>query len=388
MERLEYEVEFITPAFIGGADQQAELRPASFVGLLRWWWRVVLASFLSDIESIHEWDGKLFGTQERAGSVFLKLKLTEKKEGITENWDTSTRTQDEGKEYMLGMGGRKRNYIKPGTTFGLELIVPDAYKEVVDALVKLSVSFGGIGYRARKGFGSMKLTNSDVGYDVLKVSYWQDILRKLDLKETKPNSDLPNLENLILLKYDYQESEDWNWQQALNKLGEIYRNVRRAGRDKTPEYESCIYYFLRSRKVNFRKVKLENLPFGLPIMFQSKTLRVKKKRGKGNEHAKAQLSWKPLYEERSDKERSTTKRRASSILFNVKKEGIYALAFKCKFLPEDSKLRIQAKGGYWDLKGQDKPKPININFNRNIYVNTFDQVIQKLKDEGFKEVNL
>jgi CRISPR/Cas system CMR-associated protein Cmr1 (group 7 of RAMP superfamily) len=41
VKRLTFDLEFITPAFIGGANQQAELRPASFVGLLRWWWRAL-----------------------------------------------------------------------------------------------------------------------------------------------------------------------------------------------------------------------------------------------------------------------------------------------------------------------------------------------------------
>lgn len=394
MEKITYEIEFITPAFIGGANQQAELRPASFVGLLRWWWRVVLASFINDANSIYEWDGKLFGTQDRAGSVFLRLKCERTSKEITEEWNASKGTQYEGKGYMLGMGGRKRSYIKPGTTFKLELIVPNAYKEAVDALVKLSITFGGIGYRGRKGFGSMRITNCDVGHEVLEVSFWRELIKKLGLKETEPNFDLPNLRNLILLKYKYRENRNWDWQKALNELGEIYRRVRLEGKDKTPEYESCIYYFLRKKRINFEKVNFANLPFGLPIMFQSKTLRVEYKDTQRKDsptkykHAQAQLTWIPLHKEKPNEDKSDTKRRASSILFNVKKDGIYALAFKCKFLPEGSKLHIHAKGDYWKLKGEPKPKPININFDEKAYENMFEQVIQRLKKAGFEEVKI
>ena len=378
MEKLEYEIEFITPAFIGGADQRAELRPASFIGLLRWWWRVVLASFLAEAEDIYEWDSKLFGNQKKAGRVFLKLKNTAK----NEETDRLSKPL-----YMLGIGGRNRRYIKPGATFKLQLIVPDNYKEIVDSLIQLAITFGGIGYRGRKGFGSMRLTNIDVGYEVLKISYWQNLIEKLNLKETKPNFNLPNLRNLALLKYS-PRNEDWSWQQAINTLGEIYKRIRRPRGRKTPEYYSCIYYFLRSEEIDSGKVNFANLPFGLPIMFQSRSLYTGHKRRGKEEHAKAQLNWKPIHEESSDKEKPTEKRRASSILFNIKEDGIYALAFRCKFLPENSELQIQAKGDYWKLKGQKKPPPININFSESVYTNVFDQVIQRLKSEGFEEVKL
>ncbi len=378
MERLEYDIEFITPAFIGGADQKAELRPTSFIGLLRWWWRVILASFLNNPEEIYKWEGILFGTQDKAGSIFLRIKSSKDGNVITERLNTYP--------YLLGLGGRNRNFIKPGTVFKLELIVTDTYKEVVNDLVQLAINFGGIGYRGRKGFGSMKLIDSKVNCNILDVKHWSKHIRKLGLKETTHASEIPNLRNLILLKYDYKVGKDWK--QAVNKLGEIYRKIRRAGGDKTPEYNSCIYYFLRGISLNIKDVKLANLPFGLPVMFQSRSLYIpynSKLSKKKKEHAKAQLNWNLPSSKEKD---SYGGRRASSILFSVKEDGIYALAFKCKFLPENSNLVIKAEGKYWKLQNKQEPKPISLSLRNDEYLNIFDQVIQRLKDEGFEEVKI
>src|SRR5204863_449066 len=42
-------LELVTPAFLAGANQQADdcdLRPATLRGLLRWWWRTMHAGFV------------------------------------------------------------------------------------------------------------------------------------------------------------------------------------------------------------------------------------------------------------------------------------------------------------------------------------------------------
>jgi CRISPR type III-B/RAMP module RAMP protein Cmr1 len=72
VKRLTFELEFITPAFIGGANQQAELRPASFVGLLRWWWRALKGE--CNIEKLREEEIKIFGGDGKMASpVYLRV---------------------------------------------------------------------------------------------------------------------------------------------------------------------------------------------------------------------------------------------------------------------------------------------------------------------------
>ncbi|MEZ0360806.1 MAG: RAMP superfamily CRISPR-associated protein [Hydrogenobacter sp.] len=55
MKKLTFELEFITPAFIGRANpKNAELRPASFIGLLRWWYCKMLQAKINSTDSIYE----------------------------------------------------------------------------------------------------------------------------------------------------------------------------------------------------------------------------------------------------------------------------------------------------------------------------------------------
>ena len=46
MQKLTVTLEAVTPLFLGGADPRGspELRPASFRGVLRFWWRALLQS--------------------------------------------------------------------------------------------------------------------------------------------------------------------------------------------------------------------------------------------------------------------------------------------------------------------------------------------------------
>ena len=66
VDELQLQLEFVTPAFLGGADQNAELRPASFKGMLRYWWRVLYgAKYGTDI---YKEEGDRFGTTDNKHS--------------------------------------------------------------------------------------------------------------------------------------------------------------------------------------------------------------------------------------------------------------------------------------------------------------------------------
>lgn len=69
MRKLEYEVRFLTPAFLGNAEQNGQWRTPPFKALLRQWWRVARVNELLrtgyDHATIHvrlrEEEGRLFG---------------------------------------------------------------------------------------------------------------------------------------------------------------------------------------------------------------------------------------------------------------------------------------------------------------------------------------
>ncbi|MCS7308347.1 MAG: type III-B CRISPR module RAMP protein Cmr1 [Aquificaceae bacterium] len=376
MRKLTFELEFITPAFIGGAEPgSAELRPASFVGLLRWWWRVILATFVSEVEKIYKYESLLFGSQSKAGSAWLRMRALDTKVQIE---------RLEGTVYMIGQGARGKEYIKPGTRFTLEILCPEEYEELLSSLTELAVTLGGIGYRGRKGLGSMQVVGKDgVNLNLLKPEYWGEKIKNMGITQEGTNTLLPNLKNLTILKYDYKVDPK-SWEDALQNLGRVYRDIRLDG-DRTYEYKSFISNFLRGDRINPQNVRLRSLPLGLPIMYQSRSLhRVETVGNRRREiKAQAQLTWK---KDREDKEQD--RRRASSIMFNIKRDGFYALAFRCAFLPEGASLRLQAKGKYWDRNPSGKPKDFYISWDvwNRMYEAMFQQIIEELKRKGFREV--
>ena len=64
MKQLHYRVRFVTPAFLGNAEQDGQWRTPPFKALLRQWWRVAFAADLGGVASIAHLraaEGDLFG---------------------------------------------------------------------------------------------------------------------------------------------------------------------------------------------------------------------------------------------------------------------------------------------------------------------------------------
>ena len=67
-KRLEYQVTFNTPAFLGNADQQAQWRTPPFKALIRQWWRVVHAPKVNyDVDALRRHEAALFGVAADGG---------------------------------------------------------------------------------------------------------------------------------------------------------------------------------------------------------------------------------------------------------------------------------------------------------------------------------
>ncbi|RLJ70687.1 CRISPR-associated protein Cmr1 [Hydrogenivirga caldilitoris] len=176
MEKLTFELEFITPAFIGGAfPKEAELKPASFIGLLRWWWRALRCE--EDTEKLYTEEAKIFGGHFEDGAIASRvtlriikdndnLKIIENKTlkdyaGLNYFYDKHKRTlsgKDSGIGYLLYstmLPNRERSFITEGSKFKLILLGDsEAIKHYVASLWCL-VFLGGIGTRARRGGGNM-----------------------------------------------------------------------------------------------------------------------------------------------------------------------------------------------------------------------------------------
>jgi CRISPR-associated protein Cmr1 len=161
METIEATYRVTTPMFLGGADQQAELRLASFKGVLRFWWRALAWSELKgDMDRIQREESRLFGSTSNGQSLVVL------KRG--EHWSLTEfrSTLSHGLVYLAGMGLSKPNgtplraAAAPGLRFTVQALLRDDSQELLSAVVrvlKVIGLFGGLGSRSRRGFGSLTL---------------------------------------------------------------------------------------------------------------------------------------------------------------------------------------------------------------------------------------
>ena len=103
MTKLEYELRFVTPAFLGNAEQSAQWRTPPIKALLRQWWRVIYAAdkkFQVNLADMRREEGLLFGhawleddSVERDGrrvttaarKSLVRLRLDRWAEGVLKN---------------------------------------------------------------------------------------------------------------------------------------------------------------------------------------------------------------------------------------------------------------------------------------------------------------
>lgn len=360
MEKLEYEIEFITPAFIGGADpgEYAELRPASFVGLLRYWFRVIVGAYVKKSEELFKLESELFGSQERAGKVFVRVYSEDHDRKKYKFYDNANLKGME--RYILGPANRKK-CIPKGSKFEIKIITPDNISQLVDTIFRFAITYGNIGYRARKGFGSMDFTDSSLRMSPdailenaeLVVSILKPIADKHRINmesETEFSFYTPNMSNMVIY-----ELTNLNF----NYYAQKYREFRKHQEDPdyTYEYKECIDKFFDGDSCN-NFIPKHHL-FGLPIQFL--------KRSKGKIKAQAQLNWDYRYKTSKDKDM----RRAAPFWISFKKDITYAVLFKAKFLPDDGILVVKPKGKYWKQCKNDEERPRDIvieDFSRDMTI--------------------
>jgi CRISPR-associated protein Cmr1 len=364
VKKLTFELEFITPAFIGGANHQAELRPGSFVGLLRWWWRALKGE--CDIERLREEEVKIFGGIAKnlrkeeikmASPVYLRVEGdVSKGEDLIKECGLSLIFDEKKRAFFgshIGVGylyyfmlpKKKRNgqeekgreFIEVGSKLKLTLIGKDEVLDHYIASLWALVFLGGIGARSRMGGGNLRVVSyepKDLVED-LEISFTPtgDLYKWLE-KNLKRAKELVGPPKTPCDKYGECECEystlpdpassDFKlevskktfntWFEALNDIGKEFMNFRIKNRQRV--FDTAV--------------------FGFSVI-----------RGKG------------LFVEAKEK----IKRRSSPVIIKVVKnsEGKYqwmVLGLEGKFLPDGARLR------FWEETGEPNLGLIDMFFKR------------------------
>jgi len=170
-----------TPMFLGGAEQQAELRLPSFKGLLRFWWRAMAWDRVKDASRLRDEEAAIFGnSDERVGQskVLMRFSSVQPRTHVlapSSVLSENGRPAGMGCGYvaygvMIGFGRRAGELQRPCLaapfTFTVNMLLkpglkPQQGQEVEEALKMLGL-VGGLGSKSRKGYGSLTLLSLKV----------------------------------------------------------------------------------------------------------------------------------------------------------------------------------------------------------------------------------
>lgn len=175
-------IQFLTPAFLGNARQDAAWRTPPFKSELRRWWRVAMAARGWEVAAIREVEGMLFGEaadgQSRRSRVRLRFHRWQSYPGKA--WEADAERsrlggtrQGPGAAGYLGYGRvvppdpHHSSAIPPKRAAAVtwRLAWPsDGFGDgVMEEVLGLMDRFGTVGGRSRNGWGSYVLEPADTG---------------------------------------------------------------------------------------------------------------------------------------------------------------------------------------------------------------------------------
>lgn len=223
-EPVVFDVEVVTPMFLGGADKNiAELRAASIKGVLRFWWRALYGAQEKDLDAMRKKEAEIFGSTENKASFSLQV--------IGRNINIQNNIQEKNNndplqcfsvhnrpvniiDYLCyGVYKNPQTYlkshIKSGSTFVVKFIFNNAkFKDQVINSFLTMINYGGIGARHRNGLGSLQISNND------------QIINKVNFQMS--NFSALSTETKIFVS----NKKFNNWYHALSHIGIIYRNAK------------------------------------------------------------------------------------------------------------------------------------------------------------------
>jgi len=237
MEKLDFDVEFLTPTFLGGADQDAELRSPPFKNLIRQWWRILNGG--STVEKLRETENSLFGSVLEKKAAASKVRIT-----ITpgDNFKLSEDNLDFGStkhpevnassirnDLYLGYGPitfkkgitTTKTYIAPDSHAKLSISLPKKHREQIIRIIQMIDAFGTIGSRNRNGYGSLAVSSADMkrlAPETVISSPWTTLLAD----KQYPHGFGKDGKGLLL----WESGKHDKWQNAMQQLATTYLNTR------------------------------------------------------------------------------------------------------------------------------------------------------------------
>lgn len=247
---LRAELVIVTPMFIGDGTQRADsVRPPSIKGALRYWWRALNWGRVLEAERgnektalkrLHREEARLFGLaakksegKEIGGQGLFRLSVEQPlKLNVINDWPKGGTGQ--GSYLGYGLEKEERTALEEGVQFTLTLSYKTGANQADMERMRQAVSVwglvGGLGGRARRGFGSVALQALDG--EPMTVSSTEEYAARIKAAL----GDGPWPETLSELPFTA-----WSQQvrcmafraaprgrQAIGSLGRVYEEVRKS----------------------------------------------------------------------------------------------------------------------------------------------------------------
>jgi CRISPR-associated protein Cmr1 len=191
MYSAEFDLETITPLFMAGADGKTpELRPPSFKGMIRFWWRAMRAD--NDWKQLAEDEAKIFGgTGKGEGKSKISIRIE------YNNLSTKSYSPLPHKHVNFNLPA-----FDTGEKLKCLLNCEVSYEEDVISAFKLALLLGGFGKRGRRGFGSLSYKNFKNAEELISEIKEANIItdapltvdkKKSNTKRTVLNRNINNL---------------------------------------------------------------------------------------------------------------------------------------------------------------------------------------------------
>ncbi|MFW6271863.1 MAG: type III-B CRISPR module RAMP protein Cmr1 [Desulfosalsimonas sp.] len=224
MEQKEFEVEVVTPLFLGGADpKKAELRAPSVKGALRFWWRALFPHL--PLNQLKDEESKIFGdVGDRYGKSKMQIKI--QKSLINKENSKANPLPHKNVNFRFPC-------FYPGEKFSL-LIYGNS--EVFN-IFKLTTLLGGLGKRSRRGFGSLKITKIDKNEFSFPVNSEQiaQLIKKITKEDffTADQGQILRKEN-ISANYGYIKSIELG--QSHTQYNKILQTIGQSSHNNNSDY--------------------------------------------------------------------------------------------------------------------------------------------------------
>ena len=359
MQALQIKLEVVTPLFLSGAEPQGEpeLRPASFRGALRFWWRAVVGGLIGDDpKRLQENESSIFGSPEKGSSVVVRVRELQSAKSVKQFYRQGKGTQSisSGHDYLLwsmkGFRGESdRRGFYPGPSARFELVLQArpgatnserAWQEVCAALW-LFTQLGSLGSRARRAAGSLGVIAPAPQVSDLPTFQVPRSAKELrnhlqtGIKQVREllGQRYPDIANFVhppgfdvlhpqaCRIWVLADESPWiTWVEAVEGLGAKMRDFRNR---TAPDHDGVLDWLTKNRAPD----KVERAVFGLPLPFRYTHPRVQ-----------------------GVVEGTNHDRRASPLWLRVAKldsksyVGIATL-FKSEFLPDGERLQVKGKHG-------------------------------------------